>query len=163
MNQREGVVNAIMSVLKSKGIDYQLNGETPVSDHKALFKAETIAIVAAGFMNGSIEMSADAKAKYHTIELLRTKYVPGLVDNWVRKYKPFNGGEKYEIKNPGSRSGSQDAQLIALRNLLKCVADPETKAEIQSAIDARMSEIKPNTTVSINVEALPEHLRHLVG
>ena len=163
MNQREGVVNTILSVLKSKGIDYQLGGETPVSQYKDSFKAETIAIVAAGFMSGSIEMSADAKAKYHTIDLLRTKYVPGLVDNWVRKFKPFNGGEKYEAKNPGSRSGSQDEQIKAMRNLLKCVADPETKAEIQLAIDARMAEIKPNTTVEINVDALPEHLRHLVG
>jgi hypothetical protein len=85
-----------------------------------------------------------------------------LVSNWQRKDTRLNGGDKYETKNPGSRTGSQDEQVKAMRNLLKTQTDPAIKAQIQKAIEERLAEIKPESKVEINVEALPEHFRHLV-
>lgn len=89
------------------------------------------------------------------------KYIPGLVNNHVRKDGRLNGGVKYEAKNPGSRTGSGDESLKAMRTLLSVTVDPDAKRQIEDAIDARVEELKPKVT--INAAALPESLRHLVG
>jgi len=88
------------------------------------------------------------------------KYIPGLVNNHVRKDARLNGGTKYEPKRPGSRSGSGDESVKAMRTLLSVTADPALKNQIQQAIDARLLELKPK--VEIKAELLPESLRHLV-
>lgn len=88
------------------------------------------------------------------------KYIPGLVNNHVRKDTRLNGGTKYEAKRPGSRSGSGDESIKAMRTLLSVTTDPAVKAQIQEAIDARVLELKPKT--EIDASKLPESLRHLV-
>ena len=88
------------------------------------------------------------------------KYVPGLVNNWLRKDKRLNGGGVYVPKNPGSRSGSGDESIKAMRTLLSITADAEAKAEIQKAIEARQAELKPK--VEVNEALIPESLRHLL-
>lgn len=85
------------------------------------------------------------------------KYIPGLVNNWLRKDKRLNGGVEYVAKNPGSRTGSSDDRLKALKALLSTVEDETAKAEITEAIEKRKAELKP--TVEVNVDALPAHLR----
>jgi hypothetical protein len=95
-------------------------------------------------------------------ETLLKSYVSGLQSNWLRKDKRLNGGVQYVAKNPGSRTGSTDAQVKAMRVLLATKVDPADRAEIQSFIDKRLAEIKPTKTVAIDVNALPEGLRHLV-
>ncbi len=108
-------------------------------------------IVFEGFKAGVIDLD---KAWSHD-EIW--KYIPGLISNWLRKDKRLNGGIKYQAKNPGSRSGSSDPQLKALRQLLSTKSDPDQRAEIQSYIDKRQAEIKP--TVTLNLADLPEALR----
>lgn len=88
------------------------------------------------------------------------KYIPGLVNNWMRKDTRLNGGSKYEAKRPGSRSGSGDESVKAMRQLLSVTSDPEAKGQIQDALDERIASLKPKT--EINAAALPEALRHLV-
>lgn len=88
------------------------------------------------------------------------KYVPGLVNNWMRKDKRLNGGEQYKTKNPGSRTGSGDESLKAMRTLLSVTTDQEVINQIQAAIDQRIEELKPKA--AIDLSALPEALRHLV-
>lgn len=88
------------------------------------------------------------------------KYIPGLVNNWLRKDKRLNGGSNYVAKRPGSRSGSGDESVKAMRTLLSVTTDPDAKSQIQAAITARVAELKPK--VEINAAALPEALRHLV-
>ena len=88
------------------------------------------------------------------------KYIPGLVNNWLRKDPRLNGNTKYVAKNPGSRSGSGDECIKAMKSLLSITTDPEARVQIQTAIDARLAEIKPKP--EIKVDALPESLRHLV-
>ena len=161
MKQSTATINAILSVLKSKGVEYELGGETPVSKFYDLFKTEVNKILCEGFRSGTIEMSEEAKEKYATDPELK-KYVTGLINNWVRKHPPFNAGSAYVPKNPGARTGSSDEQLKALKQLLKSTNDSVIQAEIQDAINERLAEIKPESKVTINVDALPEHLRHLV-
>lgn len=100
------------------------------------------------------------KASGGTDDASLLKYIPGLVNNWVRKDLRLNGGVKYTAKNPGSRSGNGDEAIKNMKLLLANVTDPEARAAIQTEIDKRMEEIKPKVT--INIDALPEALRHLV-
>jgi hypothetical protein len=161
MNQRQATVTTLMSILSERGVSYELNGETPIS--QVLTKSDkdqAVSIISQGFLSGQIDMSAEGKAKYFSDEKELKKYVVGLVNNWIRKATEFNGSAKYEIKNKGSRAGSGDEQIKALKELLKQTTDAEVRAEIQEAINDRTEEIKPKA--EINVDALPVHLRHLV-
>ena len=91
------------------------------------------------------------------------KYIPGLVNNWMRKDLRLNGGTKYEAKNPGSRAGSGDAALKNMKLLLETVSEPVARAAIQKEIDQRKEQLSAAKRPAINVDALPEHLRYLVG
>ena len=71
----------------------------------------------------------------------------------------LNNGIKYVAKSPGSRTNASDAQLKALRQLLK-QCEAIDKPAIQQAIDDRIAELKP--TITINIDALPDSLKHLV-
>lgn len=93
-------------------------------------------------------------------EALR-KYIPGLVNNWIRKDQRLNGGVQYQAKNPGSRSGSGDEQVKAMKTLLSMTTDPEAKEAIQLEIAKRIAAIKPK--VELDVSKLPESLRHLAN
>lgn len=162
-SQREATVNAILSVLKDRGVNYELGGTTSViSVLTSEDKKKVQTILAAGFNKGEIQLSTEAQAKYvgNTSEM--NKYVSGLINNWVRKYPDFNGGDKYAPKNPGSRQGTSDDSVKAMRQLLKVTTSVEAKEEIEAAIAARLAEIKPASKVEINIDALPENLRHLV-
>ena len=88
------------------------------------------------------------------------KYIPGLVNNWLRKDLRLNGGTAYVTKRPGSRSGSGDESIKAMRTLLAMTSDPSAKQAIQTEIDKRMQELKP--TPVIDVDKIPENLRHLL-
>ena len=162
-SQREATVNAILSVLSDRGVNYELGGTTSViSVLTADDKKKVQTILAAGFNKGEIQLSTEAQAKYvgNTAEM--NKYVSGLINNWVRKFSDFNGGDKYTPKNPGSRQGTSDEQVKEMRKLLKVTENAEAKTAIEAAISARLSEIKPASKVEINIDALPESLRHLV-
>jgi hypothetical protein len=141
---------------------YTLGGPTPISEVITKEEKDRVkTILFNGFRNCNIEMSTEAAIKYTADSELK-KYISGLLDNWLRKAPEFNAGQSYVAKNPGSRSGSGDAKIKALKALLKTVTDNEVKAQVQQAIDERLNELKPETKVEIDVNALPEHLRHLV-
>jgi len=160
--QKTAVCNALLTVLKDRGVDYEINGETPIREVLTdTDKAKARAIVLEGFMSGHIDMSESAREKYNTEALMKT-YVSGVVNNWIKKNPEFNCGVKYKPANPGSRTGSQDEQVKNLRLLLKQTEDPQARTEIQTAINERLAEIKPKATVTIDADKLPEHLRHLV-
>lgn len=88
------------------------------------------------------------------------KYIPGLVNNWVRKDPRLNGGAKYVAKNPGSRQGSGDEMVKNMKLLLSTIEDPDQRAEVENAIKLRLEQLKPKTV--IDVAKIPENLRHLV-
>lgn len=162
-NQRTATCETILSVLSARGVNYELNGSVSIKELlNADDKKQIRDIVKSGFLNGEIEMSDDAKKKYFGDDTAMNSYVNGLVNNWIKKAPEFNGGEKYAPKNPGSRAGQGDEQIRAMRQLKKTTTDEIILAEIDKAIEARLAEIKPESVVEINVDALPEHLRHLV-
>ncbi len=156
INQKQAVTNAIMSLFPK----FVLGGEIIL---KSLltpeFKKQARALLFEGFRAGEVTFAASQEKLDNDAYL--NKYVSGLLDNWVRKNPEFNNGNKYVTQNPGSRAGSQDESIREMRKLLKTTNEEEVIAEIQTAIQDRLAIIKPNAVIAINVEALPEHLRHL--
>jgi hypothetical protein len=156
MTQKEAVFQAITNVLAENGVDFQEGMDVkPVLTRE--MRAQVNTILFSGFREGKIA----AETEFNDSDL--KSYVSGLQSNWVRKDKRLNGNTKYEAKNPGSRVGQGDAQLKALRALLSTKSDADERAEIQGYIDARIAEVGKSKTVTINVDALPEELRHLVN
>lgn len=158
--QKVAVLNAVKSVFPN----YELGGEVTLSSllkSNSDKKKEIQTMVFEGFKAGTVLLSESAKAKYEGDDAGLRKYSNGMIDNWVRKNPDFNCGAKYTVQNPGSRAGSQDAQIRELRKLRKQTTDANDLAQIDEAISARLAEIKPKQTVQINVDALPTHLKHL--
>lgn len=148
MNQRDGVFTAVKTVVG------EVNGKVELTKSQ---KDAVHAAVIIAFLSGAIEYKGGTPD-----EGALKKYVPGLVNNWMRKDTRLNGGAKYTTKNPGIRAGSGDAQLKAMRQLLAQTTDTDAKAEIESAIEVRVAELKP-AAKALNVEALPENLRKFVA
>jgi hypothetical protein len=148
MKQRDAVYQALENVVG------QWDGVcTPTKEQRATVNA----ILFEGFRAGTIELSRE----YDDTDL--KGYCSGLLSNWLRKDSRLNGGVKYEPKNPGSRAGSKDPTIVAMRLLLSSgrVADETERTKIQTMIDARVAAIKPKT-VTINVADLPEELKYLI-
>ena len=144
MNQKEAVFQAVVNVTGHSG-----DGAVNITPEQ---RKQVNHILFVGFRNGHIQLDRefdDAALK---------AYVSGLQSNWLRKDKRLNGGIKYEAKNPGSRQGSGDSQLKALKALLSTVATEEEKEEIQGYIDARMTELAATKVVEIDYSALPADL-----
>lgn len=146
MNQRDGVYSAVVKVVG------EVDGAIALTKDQ---KEQVYALISAGFKSGSIEFKGgcpdDAKL---------AKYIPGLVNNWVRKDTRLNGDVKYTAKRPGSRAGSGDESLKAMKALLAMTPDEDAKRTIQAAITQRQAELKPKAT--INTDALPPALRKFV-
>ena len=150
MNQRTAVYAAVVSVMGEIGTRRILDCITEAQ----LEQVE--ALVVKSFLDGQVEL----KEKPGRDAAWVKKYVPGLVNNWLRKDTKLNGDVKYTAKHPGSRTGSGDEALKAMKALLATTADPTAQSLIQGEIDKRKLELHP--AVAINVDALPEALRHLV-
>jgi hypothetical protein len=150
MNQKEAVYNAVCSVTGHKGEGIC----TPTKEQRA----QVNAILFEGFRAGKITIDrefSDSDLK---------GYVSGLQSNWLRKDVRLNGGVKYAAKNPGSRAGSTDPELKALRALIMTVSTPEDKAEVQSYIDARTARIAATKQAkTVDFSALPADLAAKFG
>jgi hypothetical protein len=155
-SQKEAVFNAITSVLSENGIEFTETDINPLMTRE--LRSQVNQILFEGFRQGTIELDSE----FSDTEL--KAYVSGLQSNWLRKDKRLNGNVKYIAKNPGSRAGSGDAQLKAMRALLTTLTSEADKAEVQGHIDARVQELGVSKAkkVTINVEALPESLRSMI-
>jgi hypothetical protein len=154
--QNDAVFAAVCQVLGQDGFD----GAVELSKDQ---RDSVISMVTTGIMSGSVDFSAEAKAKHDTEAKIKS-YTTGMVSNHLRKDKRLNGGEKYQTKNPGSRAGSSDEQLKALRALKTTLTTSDDIQAVDKAIATRLAEIQitKTKTVEINVSALPEAFRHLV-
>jgi len=157
--QKEAVFSAISSVLSEAGVTVN-EGDNFANYMNRELRAQVTAILVEGFKAGTIVL----EKTFNTDAELRT-YCSGLTSNLLRKDTRLNGGGKYVAKNPGSRVGSSDTSLKAMRALLNTKTDPAEKAEIQSFIDRRVSEIKVSRkpTKIIDVSALPAELQYLAN
>ena len=158
MNQREATVNCILSVLEERGVEYELNGPTPINEVLTPDDKKNVrSILFTMFQQGKVDFKDSSRlsdTKY------MTDYISGLVNNWIRKAPEFNNDSKYQAKNPGSRQGTQDEQVREMKKLLSTVTDQATKDIIQSHIDTRLQELKP--AVTVNLDLIPASLRHLI-
>jgi len=151
MNQKDAVYTAITNTISPN----EDGVFSPTPEERKVVNQ----ILFEGFRSQKISYDPEFEAKVANEKELR-QYVSGLQSNWLRKDKRLNGGVKYEAKNPGSRTGSTDSVIKNMRLLLATVSDAADKAEIQTAIDARVAELKPaKATATLDVSALPESLR----
>ena len=158
-SQKEAVFSAITSVTKEAGMSIA-EGTDFSTVLTREHRAQITSILVEGFNAGSIALDKS----FEDESKLRT-YCSGLTSNWLRKDKRLNGGMKYVAKNPGSRVGSADPQLKAMRVLLSTQEDPVKKAEIQSFIDARVAAVKAakKPAKTINAADLPAELQHFLA
>lgn len=156
MKQNDAVFQVVCLVLGQDGF----SAKVELTEKE---RAEVVSLVTAGIIAGNVDFSAEAKAKYDTEAKVRS-YTVGMVNNHLRKDKRLNGGEKYIIKNPGSRAGQADKQLKAMRALRATLTDATEIKLVDEAIERRAAEIKAAKvkTTEININALPEQFRHLV-
>lgn len=164
MSQSDSVVFCAKQVLGES-----FRSGTPILDYITKDEAAAVVdLVTKSIQEFETDLSAQAREKFADPKKLRS-YVVGMVNNWFRKGKELNGGSKYEIKNPGSRQGTGDAQLKELKILRKALADrnasPESLEKVDEAIQARLIEIAPVQTakkIEVNLELIPAHLRDLL-
>lgn len=153
-SQKEAVFTAITSVLSEAGVPVN-EGDNYATHLTRELRGQVTNILVEGFKGGSISLD-----KTFTSDAELRQYCSGLTSNWLRKDNRLNGGMKYVAKNPGSRVGSSDPQLKAMRALLATKTEPSEKAEIQSFIDSRVAEIKTSRKPAkvVDFSALPEEL-----
>lgn len=144
MKQSDAVFNAVVNVCGKQDGAYKPTKEQ---------RAQIAMILFQSFEAGKVELKRGFDAEYVK------SYIPGLITNWLNKDKRLNGGTKYEAKNPGSRAGSSDPQVKAMRALLSTLTDEADRQEVQEAISKRLEAIAPSKTVEINIADLPESLR----
>jgi hypothetical protein len=154
-SQRAAVFAAISATLEAHNIEFTQGMDVKSVLTKEM-KSEVNDSLCKGFRDGSIELSTE----YPTDAELRS-YTSGLISNWLRKDPELNGGIKYVPKNPGSRTGSTDPQMKALKILLSQTADADDKAEIQSFIDVRATELNAGKVKAkpIDFSVLPAELQ----
>jgi hypothetical protein len=144
MTQKEAVFQAVTNVCGTVDGAY-----TPTKEQRAQINL----ILVEGFTSNSIQMETPKS------ESDLKGYVSGLTSNWLRKDTRLNGNTKYAAKNPGSRAGSADPQLKAMRALISTLTDETEKSEVQAYIDARVSEIAITKQVkTVDFSALPADL-----
>jgi hypothetical protein len=166
MNQREAVYTATHSVLSDAGIDFEDFGDiSDVMTQDLRGKIHTIVceLFSQGKVNFKDTVSNTEKMENET---KLKSYVSGLISNWFRKDKRFNGNVVYQPKNPGSRTGQGDQVLKTLRALHKQYVDIDnTKADlIKEQITVRLetiaSERAKKTPIDLSVLS-PELLEEL--
>jgi hypothetical protein len=145
VNQKEATYAAICAVTGHKG-----EGVLEISKEQ---RAQVNMILFEGFRAGKIQLDRE-----FTDQELKS-YVSGLQSNWIRKDKRLNGGVKYEAKSPGSRAGSGDPSLKALRALMSTLTKDEDKVEVQGYIDARVAELNVAKAPTIDYSVLPADLQ----
>ena len=161
MSQKECVFGAVTAYLEENNRLHEIDSAQGLQLSKT-DKQTIVGMVCAA--RAEMELSAEADEKFDTPQKFKT-YVIGLVNNWLRKDTRLNGGEKYVTKNPGSRAGSGDDTVKALRALRRTLTDVSQIAEVESEIATRVAAVKAakQPKVEINTNLIPENLRHLVG
>ena len=167
MNQREAVYSATKSVLKDATVSFE-DGNNINTVMTEDFRKRIHAIVVSAFKEGKVEFKATASNDSKLAnESELSSYVSGLISNWFRKDKRFNGNTTYSAKNPGSRAGQGDPQLKALRQLAKQFSGvDEAKAkEINAHIEARIKVVGAEKAkkIDIDLSQIPAELKTTLG
>lgn len=158
LSQKEAVYNAVTSVLNENNISVSEGTDVSTLMTREL-RSQVNQILFESFRSGTVQLDRE----FSDTDL--KAYVSGLQSNWLRKDKRLNGNVSYVAKNPGSRVGSSDPSLKAMRALLSTLTTEAEKAEVQGYIDTKVAEIQATKAikkVSIDINALPAELRSKV-
>jgi hypothetical protein len=166
LSQTQAVYDATHAVLKDAGISFEDGQDIKdviTSEHKASINA----ILCEGFTEDKIELKdtpANQEKLANPTEL--KKYVSGLMSNWFRKDKRFNGNTVYVAANPGSRTGQSDPTMKNLRLLKKQYESTgKDAAAIDEAINTRAAELKISKAkaIEVDMDAIPAELKETLG
>ena len=162
MKQKDAVYNIIVAAFATSSIPFTEGMDVASTMKDKAFRASVQSAVEAGFKANEIpfEDTPSNREKMSTPAKL-SQYVSGLISNWVRKDERLNGNVKYAAKNPGTRVGSTDPTLKALRQLATQFKGDTTKfAEIQNHITTRVTTLQAEKAKSIKVDlsVLPAEL-----
>lgn len=162
--QKEAVYCAVMGIFEDQGIEFT-EGQVVENVFTSEMRSTLSETIKTGFKTKQIVFE-DTPANHAKLadDAKLSAYVSGLISNWFRKDKRLNGNVQYIAKNPGSRTGSTDPQLKALRALLVKVGSTPDAPRVIAAIDKRLAELKPRPeAVEIDMSALPAELQDLVA
>lgn len=164
ISQRQSVVDEVKAALGSS-----YNPSIPSIDLLTNDQLKTVRTnIFNGIINGTIDFSKEI-----TDEKSVSKYVSGMVSNYFRKSKELNGDNVYAPQSNGR--GSRDSQISELNKLLKTYTEgTEEFSQILAAIEERKAVLfaakapvakvkKVKELESINMDALPESLRHFAS
>lgn len=160
-SQKASVFAAVVAYLEEKGISHNDNQEVALDKEG---RKTVIEMVAQSAISGDMAMSAEAFAKYDTIEKMRG-YCNGLLSNWLRKDTRLNGGGKYVAKNPGSRTGQGDDVLKNLKALKTTLTEDAHIQAVDEEISKRQAELQASKAkkVAVNFDVIPDSIRELLG
>lgn len=163
MKQSETVYASTIAVLSEAGVQFE-DGMNVSDVLTKELRSQVCEMVTAAIESGDCDFSESAHAKYPTTDDKRG-YVRGLLSNWYRKDERFNGGVKYQPKNPGSRIGSQDEEVKNLRLLIKSGSLTDDQAsKAQAYIDDKIAQIKAERNkTEIDMSAIPSDLLEQLG
>lgn len=159
IKQSNAVVNAVEEVLGT------WDAETPISEQLSKEQLTEIRqIVFNGIMDETIAYSKELD------EVAVRKYVGGLVNNHFRKHKSLNGGSTYQASGTGRQ---RDPQLKELNKIIKAGLYEEGSEEYECVVEKinerqeilakeKSSKKIASSMPKININELPEELRHLV-
>lgn len=165
ISQKDSVVNEVKSIL---GVSY--DASVPAREQ---LSDENLKLIKTNVIAGIVDGSIDFKKETTDVKEI-TRYVSGMVSNHLRKTKELNGGRKYNPQSTGR--GSRDLQISELNKLLKTYSESTSEyGDIVQAINTRKETLaseraeiakakkKQNDLSSIDVDALPEGLKHLAN
>lgn len=149
MTQEEAVFQAITNVCGEQEGKFEPSKEE---------RAQITEILVEGFKAGRITLKDTPSNNEKLADDAKLRaYCSGLQSNWLRKDERLNGGVKYQPKNPGSRAGSTDPMVKAMRTLLATKGaemTAEEQAEVKGLIAKRVAEIKPTKVVALTPEQI---------
>jgi hypothetical protein len=165
ISQREAVFQAVKNAYNEAGIEFHEGTNVDDVMTEAMHKSVTAELIE-GFMSGITELAdtpSNAQKLANPTEM--SKYVSGLKSNWLRKDVRLNGGVPYEPKHPGSRAGSSDPQLKALKQLAVKFKGTPKAAEIAKHIATRTAQVQAEKAkkVTVDISVLSPELRKSLG
>ena len=153
MNQREATFNAISKVTT-------IVNPMTLSD---VHRKEVLTHLVAAFMSGQVDLNSGKEEKMSNPNKMKS-YCIGLLNDFLRKDKRVNGGEKYEAKNPGSRSGNTDETVRELRKLKKSLGTDTSKTEIiDQEIEKCLAETVKAKAPKIDYSKIPANIMGLIS
>lgn len=163
--QGEAVFQAVKNAFNEAGIEFRERMD--VSEHiTEAMTAQIKAEVTEGFTSGVTFLKDTASNRNklaNTAEM--SKYVSGLLSNWIRKDERLNGGVEYAPKNPGSRAGSSDPTLKALKQLAVQFKGTPKAVEIAKHIETRTAIVQAEKAkkIMVDISVLSPELRKSLG